>query len=83
MGSALKGTQVTSETFKIIIILLIMVVFVAVAILASSYYNNWIREHINSEQKICETFENNPQLGSVRCPEEGPLEKLAKIITGS
>lgn len=85
MASGLKGIQVTSETFKIIIILLIMVIFVAIAILASIFYNNSIREDINSEQKICETFESNPNLGQTgtRCPEEGPLEKFVKTIAGS
>lgn len=68
MGSALKGgVQITDEMFWTIIIVLALIVFLAIAILLSGYILNYVSENINSEEKICDTFEKSPLFGTIRC----------------
>ena len=65
--SVLKGL-VASRTFAFIAILIISVFLLAVWLLLHYGLLDYLVREINSQQRICETFEKQPLFGMVRCP---------------
>lgn len=68
MASGLKGDFAVNEKFWIIAILLIMVFLLAIWLLLDQSFREYVVRNINSQVKLCETFEKVPLLGSIRCP---------------
>jgi hypothetical protein len=64
----MKG-KVTGFMFAIIVTVIVLAALMAAYVIVSLYYTNYLKQNINSEVKICETFEKGVLFGTQRCPE--------------
>lgn len=62
-----KGFAV-DRMFIYIAILLMMMLALAVWLLLSGFFMNYVQKNINSQAKFCETFQQVPILGTIKCP---------------
>ena len=67
-SGSMKGITINNEMFWTIVILLMLVVLIAVWILLGSFFVEYTVGHINTQERVCDTFENAPLLGQVQCP---------------
>lgn len=57
-----------SEQFWIIVIILVLIFLLAIWILLNIFFVDYVRKNVNSQEKLCETFEKVPLLGTITCP---------------
>jgi len=55
------------EIFSIIFLLFVLAATLVAYLLVGGYFSNYAKQNINSEVKVCETFETTPLFGQVRC----------------
>lgn len=64
-----KGSVAVSKKFMLIAILITLVILIAVWLLLNSHFIDYVVTNINSDVRLCSTFEQAPLLGSVGCPD--------------
>ena len=68
-----KGITIPNKMFMVIVILLGIVFLLAMYLLLNRDFVAYITDKINSNVKLCETFERNPLYGTI-FSKGGPLE---------
>lgn len=69
MGSGRqKGITIQNEMFWTLVIVVFLVALIAVWVLLTGFFVNYTAKKINTQERVCETFEKTPLLGQVNCP---------------
>ncbi len=63
-----KGAFAANEMFWVVVIILAMVFLLAMYVLLTHGFLDYVTGNINTKVKLCETFERAPIFGTISCP---------------